>query len=105
MPSVKMNLTTHRFWQSFDRRGRYILPCRCNAQIDLDWTVVVGAHFRTEQQRSAPVGNPCKYRMHRAVFTTIIQADPIYVDFAVPADEHRMLEILRFAGYMKIHRG
>ena len=39
--------------------------------------------------------------MHRAVFTTIIQADPIYVDFAVPADEHRMLEILRSAGYMK----
>ena len=72
------------------------------AQIDLDWTVVRAPISGLSSKEVRSVGNLVTLDAQGSLLTTIIQADPIYVDFAVPADEHRMLEILRSAGYMKI---
>lgn len=71
------------------------------AQIDLDWTVVRAPISGLSSKEVRSVGNLVTLDAQGSLLTTIIQADPIYVDFAVPADEHRMLEILRSAGYMK----
>ncbi len=74
------------------------------AQIDLDWTVVRAPISGLSSREERSVGNLITLDAAGSLLTTIVQADPVYVEFAVPADEHRINELLRSAGHLKVSR-
>lgn len=68
------------------------------AQIDLDWTTVRAPISGLSSKEQHSVGNLINTGDK---LTQIVQADPVYVDFAIPADEHRYSELLRSKGVLK----
>lgn len=72
------------------------------SQIDLDWTVVRAPISGLSSSEERSVGNLITLDASGSLLTTIVQADPVYVDFAVPADEHRINEMLKSAGHLKV---
>ena len=68
------------------------------SQIDLNWTVVKAPISGLSSKEQFSVGNLVNVG---DMLTKIVQADPVYVDFAIPADEHRNLEKLRSDGILK----
>lgn len=71
------------------------------SRIDLGWTVVKAPISGLSGKENRSVGNLITMDAAGSLLTTIIQADPVYVDFAVPADEHRINEFLRSAGVLR----
>ena len=74
------------------------------SQIDLDWTVVRAPISGLSSKEERSVGNLVTLDAQGSLLTTIVQADPVYVEFAVPADEHRINELLRSAGHLKVFK-
>lgn len=74
------------------------------AQIDLNWTVVRAPISGLSSKEERSVGNLITLDASGSLLTTIVQADPVYVEFAVPADEHRINEMLKSAGHMKVSK-
>lgn len=72
------------------------------SQIDLDWTVVRAPISGLSSKEERSVGNLITLDAKGGLLTTIVQADPVYVEFAVPADEHRTNERLKSAGHLRI---
>ena len=72
------------------------------SQIDLDWTVVRAPISGISSKEERSVGNLITLDAQGGLLTTIVQADPVYVEFAVPADEHRTNEMLKSAGHLKL---
>lgn len=72
------------------------------SQIDLDWTVVRAPISGLSSKEERSVGNLITLDAQGGLLTTIVQADPVYVEFAVPADEHRTNEMLKSAGHLKL---
>ena len=75
------------------------------SQIDLNWTVVRAPISGLSSKENCSVGNLITTDSNGSLLTTIVQADPVYVDFAVPADEHRVVEMLKSADIMKVVPG
>ena len=73
------------------------------SQIDLDWTVVRAPISGLSSKEERSVGNLITLDAQGSLLTTIVQADPVYVEFAVPADEHRTNEMLKAAGHLKLY--
>jgi len=71
------------------------------SQIDLNWTVVRAPISGLSSKENCSVGNLITTDSNGSLLTTIVQADPVYVDFAVPADEQRVLEKLKSSGIVK----
>jgi len=72
------------------------------SQIDLDWTVVRAPISGLSSKEERSIGNLITLDAQGSLLTTIVQADPVYVEFAVPADEHRINEMLRSAGHLRV---
>ena len=72
------------------------------SQIDLDRTVVRAPISGISSKEECSVGNLITLDAQGSLLTTIVQADPVYVEFAVPADEHRTNEILKSAGHLRL---
>lgn len=72
------------------------------SQIDLDWTVVRAPISGLSSKEERSVGNLITLDAQGSLLTTIVQADPVYVEFAVPADEHRTNEMLKSTGNLKL---
>ncbi|HAJ93343.1 MAG TPA: efflux transporter periplasmic adaptor subunit [Synergistaceae bacterium] len=72
------------------------------SQIDLDWTVVRAPISGLSSKEERSVGNLITLDAQGSLLTTIVQADPVYVEFAVPADEHRINEMLRSTGHLRV---
>lgn len=72
------------------------------SQIDLDRTVVRAPISGISSKEERSVGNLITLDAQGSLLTTIVQADPVYVEFAVPADEHRTNEMLKSAGHLKL---
>lgn len=68
------------------------------SQIDLNWTTVKAPISGLSSKEQFSVGNLINVG---DMLTKIVQADPVYVDFAIPADEHRALENMRASGVLK----
>ena len=73
------------------------------SQIDLNWTVVRAPISGLSSKEERSVGNLITLDAQGSLLTTIVQADPVYVEFAVPADEHRTNEMLKSAGHLKLY--
>ena len=72
------------------------------SQIDLNWTVVRAPISGLSSKEERSIGNLITLDAQGSLLTTIVQADPVYVEFAVPADEHRINEMLRSAGHLRV---
>ncbi len=72
------------------------------SQIDLEWTVVRAPISGLSSKEERSVGNLITPDAQGSLLTTIVQADPVYIEFAVPADEHRINEMLRSAGHLRV---
>ncbi len=73
------------------------------SQIDLNWTVVRAPISGLSSKEERSVGNLITLDAQGSLLTTIVQADPVYVEFAVPADEHSTNEKLKSAGHLKLY--
>ncbi len=65
------------------------------AQIDLNWTTVRAPISGLSSKEELSVGNLISVG---EIMTKIIQPDPLYVDFSIPADEHRIIENFKNTG-------
>lgn len=65
------------------------------SQIDLNWTTVKAPISGLSSKEELSVGNLISVG---DIMTKIIQPNPLYVDFAIPADEHRIVENLKNSG-------
>ncbi len=67
------------------------------SQIDLGWTVVRAPISGLSSKEQFSVGNLINVG---DMLTQIVQSNPVYVDFAIPADEYRNLEKMRSQGIL-----
>lgn len=67
------------------------------SQIDLGWTVVRAPISGLSSKEQFSVGNLVNVG---DMLTQIVQSNPVYVDFAIPADEYRNLEKMRSQGIL-----
>ena len=67
------------------------------SQIDLGWTVVRAPISGLSSKEQFSVGNLINVG---DMLTQIVQSNPVYVDFAIPADEYRSLEKMRSQGIL-----
>lgn len=68
------------------------------SQIDLDWTVVKAPISGLSSKEQFSVGNLVNVG---DMLTQIVQPNPVYVDFSIPADEFRNLEKMRSQGALQ----
>ena len=76
-----------------------------SAQIDLNWTQVRAPVSGITGQETRSEGNLVTMDAAGSLLTTIVQPDPLYVEFAVPADESRRNAELLASGKMVTPKG
>ena len=76
-----------------------------SAQIDLNWTQVRAPVSGITGQETRSEGNLVTMDAAGSLLTTIVQPDPLYVEFAVPADESRRNAELLASGKMVTPNG
>ena len=76
-----------------------------SAQIDLNWTQVRAPVSGITGQETRSEGNLVTMDAAGSLLTTIVQPDPLYVEFAIPADESRRNADLLASGKMVAPKG